>query len=69
MCSAVQSVLCGPCEVKSGFLWKAGEINTAWRRRWCVLTPTELKYYKKDVWDEWWRMVYSFDWLTGWLVD
>jgi len=44
----VQSTKQAPVEIKSGFLWKAGEINKAWKRRWCVLTPSEIKYYKKD---------------------
>jgi len=37
-----------PVEMKSGFLWKMGDINKAWKRRWCILNPSELKYYKKD---------------------
>jgi len=32
--------------IRSGFLLKKGQYNTAWKCRWCVLVPNKLLYYK-----------------------
>ncbi|KAF8340383.1 uncharacterized protein EI90DRAFT_3150782 [Cantharellus anzutake] len=34
--------------VKSGYLWKKGERRKTWKKRWFVLRPTKLAYYKND---------------------
>jgi hypothetical protein len=30
----------------SGFLEKRGQLNTAWKKRWCIIRDDKLYYYK-----------------------
>ena len=32
--------------VKEGFLTKQGKVRKNWKKRYCVLTPTSLQYFK-----------------------
>lgn len=32
-----------------GWLWKEGEYNVTWRRRWFVIEGEDLVYYKTNV--------------------
>ncbi|EIN10064.1 PH-domain-containing protein [Punctularia strigosozonata HHB-11173 SS5] len=32
--------------IKAGYLWKKGERRKTWKKRWFVLRPTQLAYYK-----------------------
>jgi hypothetical protein len=33
---------------RSGFLWKQGENNKAFKKRWCVLTGSTLNYFHEQ---------------------
>ncbi|KAA1467750.1 PH-domain-containing protein [Dentipellis sp. KUC8613] len=33
-------------DIKAGYLWKKGERRKTWKKRWFVLRPTHLAYYK-----------------------
>lgn len=33
---------------KEGYLLKRGEINKAWKARWCKIDKAKLLYYKKQ---------------------
>ncbi|KAG7451277.1 PH domain-like protein [Guyanagaster necrorhizus] len=34
--------------IKAGYLWKKGERRKTWKKRWFVLRPTQLAYYKTN---------------------
>ncbi|KLO08792.1 PH-domain-containing protein [Schizopora paradoxa] len=36
----------GECTIKSGYLWKKGERRKTWKKRWFVLRPAHLAFYK-----------------------
>ncbi|EIM91490.1 PH-domain-containing protein [Stereum hirsutum FP-91666 SS1] len=36
----------GGKDIKAGYLWKKGERRKTWKRRWFVLRPAHLAYYK-----------------------
>lgn len=38
----------GEAVVKAGYLWKKGVRRKAWKKRWFVLRPTHLAYYKDE---------------------
>nr|XP_039269798.1 sesquipedalian-1-like [Styela clava] len=38
---------CNICSDKEGWLWKKGELNTSYQKRWCVLRGNLLFYFDK----------------------
>lgn len=36
------------CVIKAGYLWKKGERRKTWKKRWFVLRPAHLAYYKSS---------------------
>ncbi|KAI0288798.1 hypothetical protein BC826DRAFT_1092920 [Russula brevipes] len=36
----------GDSDIRAGYLWKKGERRKTWKRRWFVLRPAHLAYYK-----------------------